>query len=302
MSIKIVTHSQHFHIDELFAIVFLKMYVDKNIDVVRTRDEKLLSEYKTDKDVWVIDVGGEYDPEMKNFDHHQKSFKGAWEDGTPLSSCGLIWHYLKENNLLSQHMNGETIDKIEKDIVKKVDKQDNGIEFWQEAYFISIYNTKTNDEKKLKYSFDRALEVTNDFYKNLFGVIRRSLRAEREVKKVIDKSKEFENVIVMDSHNMDMMKILHSYTDKTIAVLPYKGKEIWKICSITNGNSFSKRSEMPKDWLGLSGKKLETVSGVKGLEFCHKAGFMCVYKGLKEEAINIANNIYLYNLACMRKQ
>tara|TARA_B100000700_G_scaffold178953_1_gene197618 strand:- start:13842 stop:14744 length:903 start_codon:yes stop_codon:yes gene_type:complete len=298
MSINIVTHWQTFHIDEIFAIAFLKLYVDKDINVTRTRDKSILSKSVQDPDTWVLDVGGEYNPDMKNFDHHQASFSGKWSDGTPYSTCGIVWKYLKENNLLAQHMNKETIQRIEEEVIIKVDKQDNGIEFWKEAAFIGMFNRQTDDQSKQNSQFFKALKSTEEFFKNMFALIRQNIKAEKQVLKVVKKSEEYKNVIFMDSNNKNVFKQLVFHTDKQIAVLPYKSKTSWKIQSLpSKNNAYDVKCPMPKHWGGLSDKKLQEVSGINGMVFCHKTGFMCVFEGSKEEAIEIANQIYLYNLA-----
>lgn len=283
MSTKIVTHGQNFHIDELFAIVFIKIYVDKDIDVIRTRDPKTLEEAKKDPSTWVVDVGFEHNPEMKNFDHHQSQFHKTWPCGTPKSSCGIVWDFLKENNFLSQHMNKETIEAIEKEVIIKVDKQDNGIEMWKEAFFISIFNRQSNDNKVLDKQFHKALRSTEDFFKNMFGVIRQEIKAKKEVEKVIKASEEFEGVVVLKSNNKRLIHELQS-TDQKVVVAPYKGKDEFQIRTISN-------EKMPKNWGGRQGKDLEEVSGFPGMVFCHKGGHLCVVKGTKELAIFIAQHI-----------
>ena len=64
--VKIATHNGRFHSDEVFAIAILKKFYS-NIEIIRTRDKKLLSQ----ADIRV-DVGGRYDSKTGDFDHHQK--------------------------------------------------------------------------------------------------------------------------------------------------------------------------------------------------------------------------------------
>lgn len=297
MAIKIVTHWQNFHIDELFAISFIRLYVDKDLDIIRTRDKNVLNEATKDPNVWVLDVGGEYNPEIKNFDHHQKSFNETWADGTPMSTCGIVWLYLKENNYLSQHMNKETISEIEKRVIINVDKQDNGIEFWREAYFIGLFNRQTNDNEIHNRQFNKALNATTEFFKNLFGDIRNDLKSLKVAEKSVKSSSDFDNVVFMDTNNNKAFSKLTELTDKQICVLPYKSKTTWIIKSlpVKGSSSYSISCPMPSSWRGLSDKDLQDVSDVEGMVFCHKTGFMCVFEGTKEDAISLANKIYLHN-------
>lgn len=283
MATEIYTHGQTFHIDELFAIAFIKIYVDKDIKVNRTRDPDILKEAKKEPNKWVIDVGFEYDPSMKNFDHHQNGFQKTWACGTPKSSCGIVWDYLKEHNFLAQHMNKETIETIEKEVIIKVDKQDNGIEMWKEAFFISIFNRQSNDNNVLDKQFHKALRSTEEFFKNMFGVIRQEIKAKKEVNKVIKDSEEFEGVVVLKSNNKRLIHELQG-TDQKFVVTPYRGKDEFQIRSISN-------IKMPKTWGGRQGKELEEISGFPGMIFCHKGSHLCVVKGNKELAIFIAQHI-----------
>lgn len=293
--INIVTHWQNFHIDEIFAIVLLKVYLDPDITITRTREQEKLKQACADPDVFVIDVGGDYNPSLKNFDHHQAQFQDTWDDGTPFSSCGLIWRWLKEQGAFKGCMNTETIREMEERFIKRVDKQDNGIEYWNETTFITIYNRKANNDVQ-DIQFQRALSVAEDFYRNMFGAIRNDIKSHKEAVKAIQQSEYLNNVIVMKSNNEFAFKKLNTLSNKKIAVLPYKGKSVWKIQSLPKINeSYSMQCPMPKEWRGLSHKELEYVSGIKGMVFCHKTGFMCVFEGDLESAINIANDIYLYN-------
>lgn len=82
------THSGHFHADEALAVYMLRLlptYAESPL--VRTRDPAKLAECHT-----VVDVGGEYDPARRRFDHHQRGFTATFPGRkTKLSSAGLVW-------------------------------------------------------------------------------------------------------------------------------------------------------------------------------------------------------------------
>ena len=83
--ITVVTHNGNFHADDVFSIAVLK-HVLPTFKLVRTRDKALIESAD-----YVIDVGGEYDPETNRFDHHQRGGAGERENGIPFSSFGLVW-------------------------------------------------------------------------------------------------------------------------------------------------------------------------------------------------------------------
>lgn len=70
----IVTHNHIFHADEVFAIATLSVFNNipvSDMEIIRTRDEKVIAEAQADPDVWVLDVGLLDQPHLSNCDHHQ---------------------------------------------------------------------------------------------------------------------------------------------------------------------------------------------------------------------------------------
>jgi hypothetical protein len=55
----VVTHNGKFHPDDVFAVATIMLVEgNENVTVVRTREKAVISGAD-----WVVDVGGEYDPE-----------------------------------------------------------------------------------------------------------------------------------------------------------------------------------------------------------------------------------------------
>lgn len=80
------THSGTFHCDEILACYLLSKHPDfKTHTVLRTRDLKLLSQCDI-----VVDVGSEFNPEKKRFDHHQNTFKETFSSLRPELGKGNI--------------------------------------------------------------------------------------------------------------------------------------------------------------------------------------------------------------------
>src|ERR1700675_3827265 len=80
------THDGSFHADEVTACSLLLLFdrIDRNL-IRRTRNPQILAECD-----YVCDVGGEYNPERRRFDHHQIDYQGTF------SSAGMVLLYLKE--------------------------------------------------------------------------------------------------------------------------------------------------------------------------------------------------------------
>ena len=91
---KIITHDGLFHADEVFAIALL-LETRYEVPIHRTRDKSAMDTFLRDPDVFVLDVGGEYDVVYHNFDHHQKDYTEG--DATNM----LVLRWLNANGYIS---------------------------------------------------------------------------------------------------------------------------------------------------------------------------------------------------------
>jgi uncharacterized UPF0160 family protein len=163
----IVTHSRSFHIDELMAIALLNKFVLKgDYDLIRTRDKNVVSMHQKNENSFVIDVGFVHDENNLNFDHHQGNFDEKWDNGLLLSSCGLIWNFLKTQGILSKELSDDLISHIEKEVIMKVDSHDNGVEVFKDAIFSVMYNKNIQEDDKIDIQFKKALVVLSDYLEN----------------------------------------------------------------------------------------------------------------------------------------
>ncbi|XP_017000296.3 MYG1 protein [Drosophila takahashii] len=139
------THSGTFHCDEVVACFMLKQLEEfKNAEIFRSRDDKALRE-KCDI---IVDVGGEYDPAKKWFDHHQQTFKETFKSIRPevseefnvirLSSAGLVYSHYGERVIQSilQREKGIQLSpanlqlafvQIYRNFISELDAIDNGV-------------------------------------------------------------------------------------------------------------------------------------------------------------------------------
>lgn len=163
MTVNVITHHRFFNLDEIAAIALLEIFHFQNYDynIIRTRDEDTLEKFKNDPNSFVIDVGFDYNPDLLNFDHHQKDMTLSWENGRPYSSCGLIWKWLKDNNKLDLTNNQKM--KIEKDFIRKVDEQDNGLSFFKEFDFVNLSNRNHHDDEYIYKQFYKSLRLVKNY-------------------------------------------------------------------------------------------------------------------------------------------
>ncbi|MBT7461463.1 MAG: MYG1 family protein [Waddliaceae bacterium] len=281
-------HDGKFHADEVTACAFLIMCgcIDRD-KIVRTRSYSELSrcEYR-------CDVGGEYDPASKNFDHHQASYRGA------MSSAGMILLYLKDEGLLTP----EEYDLFNDAFVRGVDAHDNGIITQEDgtmtlSHVVSGYNTidggASSEPKDAK--FYEALDF-------VYGVIER-LREGYEYAKschsvVAEQMALSERFLIFDAAvpwQEPFFELGGKEHPALFVVMPCDGK--WKLRGIPPSyNDMEVRVPFPESWAGLLGDELREVSGIPGAVFCHKGKFIAIFK-TKEAALAALD--YVLNKECL---
>lgn len=123
---KLATHNQRFHLDEVTSTAILKK-IFPDATLKRTRDPKDFEE----ADI-VYDVSGVYDPTRGRYDHHQRGFTHTFSEAFPikLSSAGLIYkHYHKQlfkyYGLVAEDW---IVDEVYEEYFKYVDACDNGVD------------------------------------------------------------------------------------------------------------------------------------------------------------------------------
>lgn len=290
---KIITHDGTFHTDEVFAISLLKMFFSKdeeNIEIIRTRDLKILQDAVNCDETFVVDVGREYNKEKRNFDHHQRNFNKRWPDNTLYSSCGLTWMFLKSNGYLSNYKD-EILKNIEEFIIKKIDAHDNGQPRWIYASLVS----NCNREKNTKEDFEKALGLASIYLDNAFYQESINYKKFQILKNDLDKNSNKDFFI--SSEPVKSSNVLNYLSKETkYKVIIYNSNENgisrWYTKSIKRylkdgENIIFEQSLSPEKLRGLSDEKLSIVSGVKDSVFVHRAGFLAVSKN-KQSAIEHA--------------
>ena len=132
-SITVAVHDGLFHADEVFAVALLSIIFD--VKLVRSRDEERLASADMR-----VDVGGKYNPDTLDFDHHQAGFNERhkspnwfrYDEGPLRSGFGLVFlHYGKEaiKKLIPNASNNdikEIFELMDKGLVAAIDCNDNG--------------------------------------------------------------------------------------------------------------------------------------------------------------------------------
>ena len=277
------THDGTFHADEVTACALLELcsLIDHD-KIIRTRDMQKLKccEY-------VCDVGGMYDPETKQFDHHQVDYRG------PLSSAGMILEYLKQK----EHITQKEFDFLNSSLVRGVDAHDNGKDP-QVSGFCSFSQVISNftpifydvDPKQQDTAFLDAETFTVGHLKRLLSRFHYNYSCREAVESAMA---EFRDCLIFDEPLpwMDLFFELDGDRHPAKFVIMPSGK-YWKLRGIppSSDEKMKVRQPQPDNWAGLLEKELKAITGIDGAIFCHKGRFISVWH-TKEDALKALNQV-----------
>lgn len=293
----LVTHSGGFHADELLSSVILtRLFPDAQI--VRSRSPDWIA---PGADRIVYDVGGQYDPAARIFDHHQRGAP-VRESGKPFSSFGLVWkhyggEYLAALGVPAAHMSAVHA-SFDAKFVLPVDLVDNGALDLSTAGELAGLTLPALLET-LKPVFDeRGPDVDNRAFHNALGVARgfveasiagsaAKLRAESVVLEAIGRTGEG-RVLELPLGMPFRSAIIKAGADHLLFVVHPREND-WCVTGIRRADEgFELRADLPAAWAGLRDRELELACGVPGASFCHNGRFIAA-AATREAALAMAN-------------
>ncbi len=285
---KIVTHNEKFHSDDVFAVATLRLLLgDDDIEIIRSRDDSVI-----DSADFVVDVGGEYDPERNRFDHHQEGGAGARENGIKYAAFGLVWkHYGNELT------NDSAADIVDRKVVQPIDALDNGQPLIEETAFDDVYPYSVQSIVNSHRPTWR--ESTNPHYDETFdtltGLAKKLLSREIKVAEdrhaggqLVEKAyeqAEDKRLIILDE-DLPWRGVLSDKPEPLFVVYQKAGNGRWRLKTIQE-EGFENRKDLPADWGGKFDEELEEITGVEGAIFCHNNLFMAATE-TKEAALALA--------------
>ena len=283
---KLITHNDRFHADDVFATAALQLlFGDKITEIIRTRDEEIFST----GDV-VYDVGGVFDSEKNRFDHHQAGYNEVRENGIPYSSFGLIWRKWGEEICGDK----EAANIIDEKLVQVIDAGDNG--FATHDARDESYSSYPIDS--MVRSFGPTWKEEDDFDKRFLEVV--AFAKQILVREIVNANHTVEAMPVIqkayDDAEDKRLLIVEEYTpfgsffkdhpDTLYVVTRNKEKASWRIVTIQE-KGFTNRKDLPQTWAGLRDEELQKVTGVEDAIFCHRGLFLAVAES-QEGALKMA--------------
>lgn len=296
-TVNAVTHTAPHHADEVFATAMLAILFP--VELYRTRDQAIIDS----TEAIVYDVGGEFDPEKKRFDHHQKGFSEIRPDGITYSSAGLIWREygveivkkLGENKGADDEMAAEVVSRVDDALVRGIDARDNGQgekgDSMSVSSVISTFNALWDEDEDADVCFVKACEMAELILEREIKV---AISSAYGRKLIADQIKATDGaVLVMDKFIGGWLEEVVTSDDPKAADLLYAVFPAisgdWNIQAIppTIDDMMAQRKPFPEGWRGLRDEGLVRASGVETAIFCHTAGFFAVAK-TREDAISLA--------------
>ncbi|MEX0931898.1 MAG: MYG1 family protein [Candidatus Paceibacterota bacterium] len=293
--ITVVTHNGGFHADDIFGTAVLLLAFKREgiprdaIHIVRTRDVSVI-----EKGDYVLDVGGEYDPKRKRFDHHQVGGAGKRENGISYASFGLLW---KEYGTILCGSE-EVANRIDEKLVAPTDADDNGDDIFTSVYSgVAPYTISSYVASKVP-TWKEVEDSEDDVFLELLSFAESLI--EREISVGKDRSEgnriaedaytsaSDKRLLVLDQF-IPWKRVAEKYKDILFVVLPDRNPlNGWHVYTVRkNDTGFENRKNLPEAWGGLRDTEMAEVTGVSDAFFCHNKLFIAATK-TKEGALALA--------------
>ena len=247
--------------------------------------------------VMVLDVGADFDSNLLNFDHHQDSMRETWEDGTPFSSAGLVWRWLRTKGVLEPVLGEELADVIEHELIRPLDKQDNGIEIFEPAMVLDLYNRSGLQSAQFK----KASQFLEDYIDNKIYHLSEDLACEMELRKAWQLRQKDSRYIVLNeklpgNRATDLLKKVSA--DEALLMISPRSVEkgIYSLTSMSKEEMFSVKCPFPEEWCGHNNLMVNIKGQNVHLDFVHKNGFIGIVRGGPEAAKLVADYVIEHNL------
>jgi uncharacterized UPF0160 family protein len=282
----IVTHSSHFHPDDVCAVAVIHMILGGKYRLIRTRNMEIAQ--KAD---FLLDFGGEHDPMRQRFDHHQQGGAGVRENGAPYASFGLVWKEYGERLCGSLSI----AQSIDENIVAPLDASDNGIDFPENKdgvapylfgdFLHSLNPVWSEDENSRDERFKVAVTYAVTMISRAIDREKKNEKG-REFTEAIYQSSPDKKIIILET-GYPWRKVLLSHPEPLFVIYPNTQDKTWSAKAVPLGEGFKNRISFPASWAGKRDSDLAKVSGVSDATFCHNALFLAVAKS-REGAIALA--------------
>jgi Uncharacterized conserved protein related to MYG1 family len=254
-----LTHGGVFHADDVFSAALLKI-MNPGIKITRA------FEVPEDFHGMVFDIG------RGEFDHHQEDAE-VRENGVPYAAFGLLWREFGES-LLSAGCPPEDAVKeavrFDESFVQPLDQDDNTGSGNQLAGVIGSFNPGWDSDRPADECFEEAAAFAETILKNKFEGIMSIQRAKKLVEAALADSED--RIVILPK--FAPWKMVLPQSDAEFVVYPsqrggYNAQVIPADTDIREA-----KCSFPEEWAGKPEDKLQEMTGIRTLTFCHKGRFL----------------------------
>jgi uncharacterized UPF0160 family protein len=274
----IATHDGSFHADEVFAIAALRLLGDP-VEVVRTREPEAVA-----KAHLRVDIGFRDHAASGDFDHHQRDFDAARDNGVRYAAFGLVW---REFGARVCHGDQEVAEAVDAALVQSVDANDTGQQLTQSLIdgvrpltvngIIGGFNARWDEAvtpEQEDARFDAAVALAQGIIVREVASAASSRRSERIVREAIAAAAD-PRVVELPA-NAPWKQVLVPEAPDALFVIYPKRQGFGLEAVPRELGSFDNRRDLPSAWGGLEGADLAAVTGVEEALFCHAKRFLVV--------------------------
>jgi hypothetical protein len=280
--VKVIKHKAPYHVDDLKDVgLILNHYNISEIKEVVSEDEISEKEYKDPK-VFIVDVGGVYEPENSNFDHHQIPIEEQ------KSSFSMLMEHFYKNDSLLEHV------KIKK-MMKRIDIQD--------TKGLPVLKNKSDFywmEELLETEFGLLNLLASDFPgKNIiYYMVGKIFEAKvNEIKSIIEVSsfiknnpEKFNIKIIKGIKILFIKERMENIPTKIFNLAQSELVNSEKIELIVGFNSRNPARTIYRTFHGLVSKiNLSKIKRTRHIEKIIQNGYLVIFKNSKEVEENIEN-------------
>jgi uncharacterized UPF0160 family protein len=271
MPIEVATHSGSFHADDVLAFALIRVFLDRDATVVRTRDLDRIAQAGI-----AIDVGGEFDPDRQRFDHHQVTYDGD------RSSAGMVLDWLEAEG----HVTATVAGALRHDLVDHVDAVDNGritpapgIPCF--STLVAIMNNTAHSPAEFLDRYLKAAALAESVVEGIrAGCAQIAAAGDAVTAAMAAAERDGRAVLFLDDHYVwKPAYFQHGGSDHPTDFVLFPGEGKWRVVAIPpEPGSFAQKRPLPAEWAGLTDDELAAVVGVPGAVFCHKNRFIAVFE------------------------
>jgi uncharacterized UPF0160 family protein len=278
----VATHDGSFHADEVFAIAALDLLGDP-VEVVRTRDRDALAQAELR-----VDVGFRDDASTGDFDHHQRDFDRARDNGVRYASFGLVWREFGARVCVGDQQLADAVDAA---LVQPLDANDTGQQLTQSLIdgvspmtvngIVGGFNTRWDEAltpEQERERFDAAVALAHGILAREVASAASGRRAERIVREAISAAADA-RIVELPVNAPWKQALVPAAADALFVIYP-KRQGFGLEAVPRELGSFENRRDLPAAWGGLEGADLVAATGVEGALFCHAKRFLVVARSL----------------------